>query len=228
MAIKSGFSTISFTNSSNPTVSGSLVISEERGKDEFVSFKRTEWTGDRMRSAKNEDGSLPVFGLGTGGTPLQYFSNCNPNETARPTDPDDDRIDSIFKRFDTVQWRIIGDVSEAADVAKLRSVCQEHKTRLARFEAHQEIAQSGDVSYTFLTEQLQPETFSYLTTTNLSMTGRVFGDAVTEVNLLLISFEPITEYLIPLFGEPSNTDVLKGWEMILERRVIRAARSTSW
>lgn len=223
--IKPGHSFLQFTNTS-PNKTGKLFLTDSREKDEFVSFKRVEFTGDKMRSAKNEDGSMPSFGLAGGQTPVQYFSNCNPYETARPTDPDDNRVDAIYKRFDTVQWRIIGDVSEATDVDNLRAVCQEHKTRLARFEAHQEIAQ-GDFSFKFIEDTLQVETFSYLTSTNLSMTGKVFGNSVTEVNLLLVSFEPVIEYLIPIFGG-STVDILKGWEMILERRVIRAARSSTW
>lgn len=226
MTIKPGYSFIEFTNTS-PDKTGKMFISDHKYKDDYQMFKRVEFTGEKMRSAKNRDGSVPEFGVGAGGAIIQYFSNCNPNETTRPTDPDDDRIDAIHKRFDYTEWRIIGDVSKDEDVEAFRAIRKEHVTRLARFEAHQEIAQ-GDVSFNFLEEQLQNQTFSYLTQTNLSMSGRVFGDNVLEVNLLIISFEPVVEYLRPLFGEPSSTEILKGWEMVLQRRVVRAARSTGY
>lgn len=227
MAIKPGLSYLEFVNSSSPTKSGKLWITDTKYKDDYQSFKRVEFTGEKLRSAKNRDGSLPSFGTGAGGVPIQYFSNCNENETARPTDPDDDRVDAIYKRFDYTEWRIVGDVSKDADVEAFRAIRKEHVTRLARFEAHQEFAQ-GDFSFQWIEENLQPSTFDYLQTTNLSMTGRVFGDNVQEVNLLIISFEPVVEYLRPLFGEPSTTEILKGWELVLQRRVMRAARSTSF
>jgi len=225
--IRPSGSFLDFVNSASPSASGRLQIADHRYKDDFFAFKRIEFTGDKMRSAKNIDGSVPTFGYGAGKTPIQYFSNCNENETDRPTDPDDNRIDSIHKRFDYTEWEILGMPSEDADVEALRTVRKEHVTRFARFEAHQEIAQ-GDVSFAFLENELQPQVFTYMTQTNLSMTGRVFGDGVQETNLLIVAFEPITEQLIPLLGEPSTTDILRAWRLVLQRRIYRAARSTTF
>lgn len=228
MAIKPDGSEISFTNTS-PNVSGTLYLIDMKYEDLYRMFQRHEYKGETQRQAKNVDGSVATFYLVNGGRPIQFFSDCNANERARNLDPDDNRIDNIYRRFDITRWVFFGEASEKSDIDAFRQVHQDHLTRRARFDAHMEIAR-GDVSIDFINEELIPETFSFMSSTGLTLSGRPFGEegvAVSQANLLIERFQPILEYEVPSL-DGSTSDCLLGYEIVVERLVQRAARSSSW
>lgn len=207
-------------------MTGTLLIEDFQEEDDFVPFERLEFSGELLRRAKNPDGSLPSIGYLSGRRPVQYFSNCNPNERDRPLDPDDNRLDQIYRRWDIKRWTIVGDTSENADVNAFYSIARAHKILRQRFEAHQTKVR-GDVSIDWLENVAQLEDFSYLQVTTLSMQGRCFGNSVTEINLLVKSFTPVVDFEIPNL-DGTTSDILKGYQLVVERWVNKAASATTF
>ena len=191
-----------------------------------VPFKRPEFAHQRLLDAPNVDGSKPVINYLIGNRPVQYFTNCNPNETARALTPDDSVIDSVYQRFDTRRYEIVGLYSSpASQVNKIDNISKAHQVLLAQFATHQEIAASGNVSFHYLTTVSQAETFSYLTTTYLSVSGPALGAYSPENNLILTDFKPDVTHEIP---SGANAGVWKVWKATLENRVIKAAEGGTW
>jgi len=136
---------------------------------EIDAFDRPEFSHDRLRSAKNSDGSSPVFIQLFGGRVAQLFTTCGNVNTTRSVLPDDSVVSQIKRRWDIRRWTITGSISTAQTVAKLADQAEQDRIKFARYQAHiQEVGM--DISYQRLLE-LQAETFSYLQTTSLSMYG---------------------------------------------------------
>ena len=78
-----------------------------------------------------------------------------------------------------------------------------------------------DLSYTFLLG-LQAETFSYLTSTSVSMTGNCIGGTIS--NLLISDFAYTAE--IEVKNADGSTSLMRAFTMVVENRQI-VSRTTS-
>lgn len=216
--------TLSGTFNSVPLTANAAVSSIKYSQTR-VPFTRTEFMHAKLLDAPNVDGSKPVINQLIGNRPLQYFTNCNANETARLLTPDDSDLDNIYKRFDTTKFEIVGDISLSSQIDIIYEMAQYHQVLLAKFDAHLEEAR-GNVSYQYLTGTLQLDALSYLTTTGLTMTGFSLGQYSPVTNLLITNFVPDVTHE---YKDKSGTQRLyKTWSMTIENRVIQAAKGGTW
>lgn len=143
-------------------------------------FDRSEFSHERLRQAKNTDGSSPVFIQLFGGKVAQLMSTCGSANTVRPVTPDDTVITSIKRRWNIKRYTLTGQANLDSLSHHLLPLAQSHRIALGRFQAH--LAEvSSDVSYSRLLT-LQTETFSYLTTTTLSM----YGPSISPIGKLSV------------------------------------------
>lgn len=179
-------------------------------------FDRNEFSNERLRQAKNTDGSAPTFITLAFGKIAQLTSTCT-STTARPVTPDDDNIDDIKKKFVIKRYIIKGASSLDWNVEVVKTFATQHKILLDRFQHHQQRVQM-DISYDALVT-LQAETFSYLTSPGLTLSGTSVG---TQTQML------ITDFSFDVDNEiPTPALILKSWQLTLENRVIAAASATS-
>lgn len=208
MAIKPGGSTL--TINGNSVIVDDVVVSQEHQL-----FQRLEYSNNRIRTAKNSDGSSPIFIPLLGGRIVQLAATCGGSQSIRPLSPDS--ADSILKRFNITKYTLRGGSSLAINVNNLVTLAAAHQKLLARFEAHIQKAQM-DISYTDLIA-LQAETFSYLTASGISMSGNALQGTVT--NILVTQFTAPVEYEVP-----TPATVLKSWSAVIETRTIENASAT--
>lgn len=218
MPIKPAGSILTFTSSETDYP---VVIEDIQFQFNSEFFQRAEFEHNKLRSAKNTDGSIPIYITLFAGKIVQLTATCSGSVEARPLTPDDDSVDDINQRFDIKRYTIKGGPSLAANVDALYSISVAHKVFWDRFQGHQQ-AVSLDISYDDLVT-LQAEDFSYLTTVDLTMAGNSL--ASTESNMLIRSFNVGVEYEIPAASGPST--LYKSWSMVVENITIVPADSES-
>lgn len=206
-------------NGSQIVINGSsLMLDDLAITTEHQLFQRQEFEHNKLRQAKNTDGSTAIFITLLGGRVAQLASTCGAIQSVRPVTPDDSDINNIEQRFNITRYQLTGGPSSAASVNALKTLAALHQVLLARFEAHQAITQL-DVSYQELVT-LQAETFSYLTTTGISMSGAALDNS-TVSNILVTQFNAPVMYEIP-----TPQTLIKGWSATIEVRTIQAAAAT--
>jgi hypothetical protein len=228
-------SPVKFNISGIDTILRMSVYRSQRVKE---AFQRIEFSNQRLREAPNANGTKDSFFTDAAGFLYQFVSDCNPGSNIRPTNISDDaNLDNIFRRWDIDRYEVQGLPSLASDVYALRTLFQTHEAALARFENHQAEARNPTTSFEKLT-LMQAETFSYLTTTGVTMKSFAFGTGseVTISNILLANFVPDLEYEEPLNYNVLNTTpdkntssrVMCSWSGIIEVRNNRPASSATW
>lgn len=211
----------------SPALSATFTITDFKYIHERQPFQRGEFLGDRLRSAKNIDGSTPVYWSLSGNRPVQFFTNCNPNETERPLDPDDARIDNIYWRWDITRFYISADANDNPNVVDIiSSLAKSHQGLLAEFDVHIEIGRSADVSFPFLVA-MQSESFSYLTTSTLTIGGDSSGEFAGSTNLLITKFQGDVEYDDKIYGS-DDVELMSSFTLEIEKRILRSARTATF
>ena len=153
------------------------------------------------------------------GDPVQISYGCGVT-TSRSLTPDDTDSSNILKRWEVDKYIFRGATSTAANIDAIFTLRKAHAVLFARYEAHRQKAQGLDLSISALTT-LQAETFSFLTTTAVSATGNVLGGTVS--NLLIAQFTIDLDYETPLNSSGSSFELLKSYQLVLEKRVLNAA-----
>lgn len=145
---------------------------------------------------------MPTFGQTLIGAPVQLIYGGS--TTARPLTPDDAVINQIEQKFFFVRYVISGQISEESEINLLLAWASQHKVLQDRFEAYQKKI-TDNISYQLLTA-LGAETFSYLTSTGLSLQGTTLGSIN---NLLIRSFtaNPVRD----IIGLPTGAKRLYEW-----------------
>lgn len=214
-------SIITLSQTSPGVVSSNVLVNEIRYRNDIVLFERPEFSNERLRQAKNTDGSVPIFQQLQGGRVAQFMPNCGSANTVRPLAPDDANIDNIFKRMVIKRYELVGLPSSPTEIDKVFAIAKAHKILRARFDAHQAKARA-DVSYNFLIA-MQAETFSYMTATTLSMASLALGVYTPETNMLITDFQPGVEYAV--FNEEAGSSItlIRGWSATLESITIQPA-----
>lgn len=196
----------------------SLILDDVSLGKEHQNFDRLEFSADRLRKAKSSTGVNPVYLSLFGGGVSQISTSCGGGSNSRPVVPDDiynPGLANEQQRFNITRYTLKGLPSLASSVAGLQTLAQTHQGLLAKFEAHIK-ATSLDVSYDYLITQ-QSETFSYLTSTGITMSGNSVG---TVSNILVVSFSGSVEYEIP-----SPAQILRSWSAQIDVRTITAANA---
>lgn len=226
MPVKPDFTPFRVTNVQTST-NHDILVSAVKFTTDVSFFQRPEFSNQVLRTAPEADGSVPVFNQLIGGKVIQYLNTCNQTQP-RSLAPDDANIDEIFRRWDIKRWEIQGAASDATVVENVFSIARDHKVLLDRFEAHLNIARSY-VSYSFLL-QMQQETFSYLTNTDVSISGQVLGTGApfSASNVLLVSFVPDVDLEEPLNSTGTSSRILRTFSAVFESRINVAARSVSY
>lgn len=199
---------------------GGTSLTVEDVQFSFVSefFDRVEFSHEKLRNAKNVDGSIPIFLPLFAGKVVQIMTTCNTFSTVRPITPDDADIDNIHKRWDIRLYSIKGLPNLASNVATVWNTAQAHKVLLDRFQAHQAIANS-DVSFQYLESVSQPETFSFITSTGYTISGPSLNQ--TETNTLIRSMTVSTAYQVP------SGQTLQDFSMEIGQYTLLPAESSS-
>lgn len=195
-----------------------LYIREINFDTESTLFTRSEKSHETLKNAPESTGNMPTYGQSLIGAPVQFIYGSA--TTARDLTPDDSIIDSIEQKFFFNRYTIGGTISGASDIALMFAWAAQHRVLQDRFEAYQK--KIGDkISYQLLTT-LGSETFSYLTTTGLSLSGSTLG---TLNNLLIRSFNvnPVKD----IQGLPSGQKLLYEWNGTFDQLSIGSAASTT-
>jgi len=194
-----------------------LTLFVDELKDSYTTqaFERPEFSYHRLLQAPNQvDGSMPVIVYGFGNVPTQITSTCS-SIAPRVLTADDPVIPEILQRKNIHQYEIPLIENLAATVDAIPATARQHSLFLARFEADMK-KRSEYVSY----EQLlawQAENFSYLTSTNVSISG---VQIPSESNCLIVNFQRGVAVEVP--GSVQNV-ILKGGSITLQIITIESA-----
>lgn len=175
-------------------------------------FDRVEFSNDKLRAATTAAGATPLIQTNWTGQRIQLGIVCT-GDSPRPLNSDDSNASNIKQRFNIERFTLNGAVSLASEVDEVRIIAEAHQKLLSKFQYH--IAKGGmDISYLGLVA-MQAETFSYLTSTGLTVTGPAIG---TGTNMLLSSFSTDVAYEVSL--PTSGSLVLQKWSAVVESRSI--------
>jgi hypothetical protein len=143
---------------------------------------RPEYEHDKQRSALENTGVKPIYADLLGGEPNQiiYGNNCTPRDLT----PDDSDLDNIFQKFFIQKYVFTGLDSSDTDIQQMLTAFKHFKSLRDKFEAHKAFS-GGGVSIQFLQNILQPDNFTYFSTTGLTIVGSSLG---TQSNLFLNNF----------------------------------------
>lgn len=182
-----------------------------------IAFTRTEKTHEKLAQAPESTGAQITRTQTLSGFPVQIIYGGA--TTARDFTPDDANLGLIEQKFFLNRYTVTGDTSLSADTGLMFTWAAQHKTLQDRFDAYQKYI-NDNVSYQELVT-LGAETFSYLTTTGLSLSGSTLG---TLQNLLVREFNCIPSHDIQ--GGP-GAKVLYQWTGVFDQISIKSAASLS-
>ena len=220
MPIKPSATVLSYT--STGIGSGYLYVNEITGTNAVQPFQRLEFSNPKLRSAPTSTGALPLIVQSFGNQPIQLLTTCT-GDVPRPLGPDDANISNIRQKFNITRWQIRGAANSVNDIQnQLQNTFYNHLALLNKFDTYLAELQM-ELSIGYLTTTLQALTFSYLTSTGLSLSGNALGfgtsGATTINNLLMTAFEYGVEYEAPIPGT-ANSTVLQDFSMTVEQRTI--------
>lgn len=220
MSIKPVGSVITLTASACG-ISVDLVVDAVTIAFTTENFQRLEYSNQRRNQAKDENtGATGLILSAFGNIPVQVISNCGDGFPVLNLLPDDNNIDNIRKRFNITRITIQGAPSLSANVDAVYPISVAHKKLLNKFNRFFEVL-GMDVSIQYL-DQAKLETFSYITTTGITISGNslITTDNPTGVynDILLIDFTENVEYEV--IKSDGSKQRIKSWSCNFENRVI--------
>lgn len=168
-------------------------------------FQRKEYSNTFLMNLVNSDGSSPIFINNASNLPIQINFNCGVSSTRSPL-PDDSVVGSILQKMVVKSYILKGSPTAPSKLDPLYNVALDHKRRFEVYESY--LDRLGlKLSYQYLVG-LQSETFSYLTSTGLT----VSGEGMSETNCLIRSFNNGV-----LYTNPTNSSVTcRDWGMQID------------
>lgn len=214
MKIGGRFITLSFGASSSVLY---LEDGDITTDTEFLT--RPEYDHNKRKTAPEATtGAVPSFGGALDGTPYQVIYGSA--TTARDLSPHSSTsLSEIYRKFVITRYTFKGGVVTSADAQIAYDIWKYCRILLDRYEAHKQHANDSGTSYQQL-GTLQGQTFTFLTTTGITMTGLVTG---TVNNILLRQFD----LQIDRYVSGSNAKLLYKWTGIAENWVYKAADALS-
>ena len=217
MAVKPGSTPITFINTVSPTVSGVLYCDDVSFTRTLQNFSRVEFDHAKLRTAPTTTGATPLIVQGFGNKPIQLLTTCT-GDIPRPLTPMDSDYTSELQRFNINRYTITGAANPDTTIAALFSIWSDHAIRLNRFDMYLNVV-NLEMSIDFLQNTLQPLTFSYLTSTNLTLSGPALSGSLT--NMLITALDIGVEYEAPNISDSGATStVLQSFTMTVENRTI--------
>ena len=125
-----------------------------------------EWVKEKMKSAPEVSGRMPIFGQLLSGDPIQFIYGSG--TTSRDLTPDDGNLTSIYQKFFISRYTMEGDMSATSYVNYLDQMAESHKSYMDQFEAFRNYA-GANVSITELVN-LQSVAYTNITSTGVSIT----------------------------------------------------------
>ena len=182
----------------------------------FEQLLRSEFDNGKQKAAPNICGQVPILGSNLFGRPYQVDSDCA-ELNARPLGPNSDtNFNRIAKKFKIKRVNVQGAVSESADIAALYLIAENHQVKLAKFQKY--VARLADnLPYDSLIA-LQSESFSYLTTTGVTVVGTAID--TTDTNILITNFTVDNQFSIPTNAAGTNREFYKSYSLTYEMRVL--------
>lgn len=212
--IKPGSSPITYSSSAG---SGTIYVDSIEKTIVFQNFDRLEFSNRKLQEALTTTGSRALIVEGFGGQPIQLLTTCT-SDVPRPLSPDDNGVYQIKQRFNISRYTIKGACNQSTDISNFLQTLNSHLILLNRFDLYLGEL-SMNLSINFL-EVLQTATFSFLTSTDLSLTSNIFGGAIS--NLLLTEFTQDVEYEAPNPGTGGGSQILSTFTATMENRTISA------
>lgn len=185
---------------------------------DFLNFDRLEFSNQKLRAAPNALGGLPIIQVNYANLPIQLSSNCA-GDSPRPLTPDDANIYTIKQRFNITRFTIQTAPNLSSTMDAIYIMYKNHKKLLGIFDLYLQQLQM-DISYNALVA-MQANTFSYLTSTSLNVSGNAIGG--TASSLLITNYSNSVEYEVSLPG--SGYTLLKSATITLENRVVVSQNS---
>lgn len=216
MAIRPDSSPISYSGNAG---SGTIYVNSVKKTYIEQDFDRLEFSNKKLLEAPTTTGALPLIVQGFGNQPIQLLTTCT-GDIPRSLSPDDANISAIKKRWNITRYSIEGGSNSYTDVNNLLNELEAHLTILNGFDLYLgELSMFLSINY--LEGTLQPLTFSTLTSTDLSISGKALQGTIS--NLLLTEFTWDCDYESPTPGNPSTSQTLYSFSATFENRVLNSA-----
>lgn len=200
------------------TLGGSTLVVDQINRTFTTElFDRLEFSNNRLNSAKLTNGESRVITTAFGNVPVQIIPSCVTQGAINFTP---DNPDLIKYRFNIDRIDLVGGPSNSTQVGNLLTIATDHRKRLARFENH--IAKASlDVSYATLIT-MQSETFSFITSTGISISGNPLNETLSDVLIVNYTFSPEWEVKQ---ADGSNL-LVRSWTATVEKRTISLASAS--
>lgn len=219
------------------TIGGTNLLADDvRVSYDVQYFDRVEYDHLKLRNAPLTTGVTPLLGQLLGNTPYEIVIDCAVDGNAfpgseyvpRPLTPNivPTDTDNIKKRIDIIRYTIAGGstpetASAGSNVDTVFALRQVHRNKLAQFENRLAIF-NGEVPY----EQLVAAQSDDIQTLYFK-TGTVFTmPGVTLSDIILTEFSYGFEYLVPADSSGTSFEVYKGFNLILETRLVVTASAS--
>ena len=196
--------------------SATLYVKEINFETDSTAFTRSEYDKRTLKDAPESTGAQPTYAQTLSGLPLQFIYGSA--TTARDLTPNNStNLASMERKLFYNRYTLSGATSLSSDTGLVYTWASLHKTLDDRFNAFQKYTGDGISYQDFLTQQA--ETFSYLTSTGLSLVGSTLG---TLNNLLIRSFSvnPTRDIY-----DGTTRKVLYEYQLVLDQISIKSAAS---
>ena len=196
--------------------SATLYVKEISFETDSTSFTRSEFDKRTLKEAPESTGAMPTYANTLTGLPVQFIYGSA--TTARDLTPNNStNLAFMEEKFFYNRYTLTGATSLSSDTGLVYNWAAAHKTLDDRFNAFQKYSGDGISYQDFLTQQA--ETFSYLTSTGLSLVGSTLG---TLNNLLIRSFSvnPTRD----IYDGTTRT-ILYEYQLVLDQISIKSAAS---
>ncbi len=198
--------------------SANLYCEEINFETSSTAFTRSEYDKNTLKNAPESTGAMPTYAQNLSGLPVQFiYAGAT---TARDLTPNNSvNLPFMEEKLFFNRYTITGDVSLSSDTALVFTWASQHKTLDDRYQAFLKYTGDG-ISYQDLLTQ-QAETFSFLTTTGLSIVGSTLG---TLSNCLIRSFSvnPVRDIY-----DGSTRKVLYAYNLTVDQIAVKSAASTT-
>lgn len=207
---------------SSITISSSTLIVEALTcQTLYEPFDRLEFNFAKLRDVKvTTTGEKRLIGENLTGKPFQIVYGCSDQTAVQLIPLTEAAFDQVKRRFKIKRFNITGAFSSASAVNSLFTLASTHQNFLAEFQGYQARA-GGDIGYSDLVA-LQSQTFNYLTTTGVSMSGTALD--TSETNMLITQMSAETVLSIPT-STPGVNEFYKTFNITIENRTIQALRA---
>lgn len=199
-------SALTFVLSASSVSATVLIDGDVRYKTITQDFIRKEFSNAFLENLPEADGSMPQYVTNVVGGKVHVDYDCGDYSGPRATTPDDANLNNIMKKFTIERWTIKGAPSSPSAIDQLATVARDHARRLAVFDSYiKRFDQKLSYGYIY---GLRSETFAYLTTTGLNVSGA----AMTKNNILIRDLDLGISHENPRLG----VVVTKDWSMVVD------------